>query len=219
MFTKRCIIAVTIVTAVCTGSRADAQDDVPPSNQTATPATPTAPAFDNNDALFMDPSASSSGSDQGPILPPALGDRPTPNPAFNTPLVSPADRSLQQSASVKPTLAWRARVQRLSANAAPPVVRTFAGSSAAFFPALAKACGDAGFEIKGTSPASGELWIRRNYSDETAVRCNLYFAITEQPAGRVIVKASSDKNSASELKAANAILDDCIRVEADDDAD
>lgn len=219
MFTKPCIAALALAIAASVGSWAFAQDDVPEGNQPVTPAAPAAPAFDNTDALFMDPSATAPGSDQGPILPPALGDRPTPNPAFNTPLVSPADRSLQQPASVKPTLAWRARVQRLSANAAPPVVRTFAGSSAAFFPALAKACGDAGFEIKGTNPASGELWIRRNYSDETSVRCNIYFAITEQPAGRVIVKASSDKNSASELKAANAILDDCIRVEADDDAD
>jgi hypothetical protein len=176
----------------------------------APPASTGQPAFDNNDELLFSPDDQI--PDAGPVQPPTLPDRPAPQAGATVPIV-PGDGAISPPRPAKPTLAWRARVQKLSSNGSPPVVRTTAGSLAGFFPSLVKACGDAGFEVRGNNGV-GELWVRRNYADETAVRCNLYFSATENPVGRVIVKCCSDKNSAAELRAANLILDTCTSLEA-----
>lgn len=167
------------------------------------------PAFDNNDELLFSPDGQV--PDAGPVQPPSLPDRPAPQASTTVPIVP--DGALAPARPPKPTLAWRTRVQRLAANATPPVVRTTPGSFSSFFPSLVKSCGDAGFEVKGNNGV-GELWVRRNYIDETSVRCNLYFSVTENPIGRVVVKCCSDRNSAAELRAANLILDTCTSLEA-----
>lgn len=170
----------------------DADDDMKPA-QSAVPAIPV----------------------QRPVQPPSLMNRP-PLSSNTTPTL-PTPDGVSSTRQPKPTLSWRARLQRLSASSSPPVVRKIPGSVPQLFPNLLKACNEAGFETKGAIPSSGELWVR---SDDTAAgRCNLYFALTENPVGKVILKASTDRNNAAELKVLNSVLSSCKGLTADDDDD
>lgn len=239
MITKRCVGALSFLLTLSTSCCALAQapsssspaQNFSPASQAASassqvqPGTApgasnssaygeSAPAYDNNDLLLSAPLTETPIiQEPGPVQPPTLPTRPPLDPSSLPGSVLPSP------SQGKPTLVWRAKVHRLFADQSPPVVRTSLGSLRVVFQNLLKACGDAGFEVKGENAESGELWVRRAYNDEVAVRCNLYFAVTEQPVGRVIVKVGSDKNSAAELKAANAILDTFMRGESERNSD
>jgi hypothetical protein len=215
MIAKRCATALSF--AVILGSWYCAFAQVmpaaaPPIQQSQ--SAQSAPAYDNSDLLLSEPFTDVPAiPEPGSVQPPTLPARPPLDPP------TLPGSGLPFASRGKPTLVWRAKVHRLFADRAPPVVRTAPGSLTAVFPNLLKACNEAGFEVKGESADSGELWVRRQYNDEFAVRCNLYFAVTEHPVGRVIVKVASDKNSGAELRAANSILDTFLRPESDRNTD